>query len=233
MKVKIFAAVFVFMFSILVLGVTQSAFAAQAGQKAKPATTQIAITEDGRKVILKSDGTWEYSPQQPSVPKSKRATAILSIEAELALMGGPQPVARTTFHLLDISAEKIAVDAGYVSDGRGNVLEEYGQDICPSAWLPADASQESMLPSALNALKERLNKMQDLIKAHTVMTAITGFDGKGNWESVPPGEYHIFGSAELLNCFVIWNLKITMTSGTKKVVLDQNNVTVVYRNPLN
>jgi hypothetical protein len=55
----------------------------------------IATTTDGRKVILNSDGAWKYADNAAS-------SVTLKIEAGIVYKtGGPQPVARTTFYLLD------------------------------------------------------------------------------------------------------------------------------------
>lgn len=57
---------------------------------------QTATTTEGRKVILNADGTWKYA----EAPASGGVT--LKLEAGLVYKtGGPQPVARTTFYLLD------------------------------------------------------------------------------------------------------------------------------------
>jgi hypothetical protein len=51
-------------------------------------TTQTATTSDGRKVILKSDGTWEYYKETPpsvSVPKQTPPSVALPKEAPLSV----------------------------------------------------------------------------------------------------------------------------------------------------
>src|SRR5438552_1880647 len=72
----------------------------------EPITTQTATTKEGRTVILKSDGTWEYEkdnvPTSTTKTPSVRKDATLSFEAGLVYKSGDvKPVARTTFYLLD------------------------------------------------------------------------------------------------------------------------------------
>src|SRR5437764_14620029 len=68
---------------------------------AADASTQTAVTRDGRTVILKNDGTWEYQQKVPNaiVPTVSKQKGTLSIEAGLVFQSGDvKPVARTTFY---------------------------------------------------------------------------------------------------------------------------------------
>lgn len=76
-------------FSLLIWALALLSCSAYAQQ---PVTA--AITTDGKKVLLNADGTWKYA-EAPS-------GTTLRIEAGLVYKtGGPEPVARVTFYLLD------------------------------------------------------------------------------------------------------------------------------------
>src|ERR1051325_3682068 len=83
-----------------------------------PVTVQSATTDDGKRVQLRSDGTWKYSETTETTPTVTVAptapqTSALSLEAGLVFKSGDiRPVARTEFHLLDESLLKILRDAG-------------------------------------------------------------------------------------------------------------------------
>jgi hypothetical protein len=65
-------------------------------------------------------------------------------------------------------------------------------------------------------------QINEFIKAHTVATAITDFDGKATIPA-PPGDYFLFGVFEIGDEAAIWNVPVQLQDGNKSVVLDQNN----------
>ena len=89
-----------------------------ATRPSEPVSTQTTTTKDGRTVILKSDGTWEYAkePEEASattVARPGRNNSTLSLEAGLVFKSGDvKPVARVTFYLLDDDRAKILEGAG-------------------------------------------------------------------------------------------------------------------------
>jgi hypothetical protein len=129
---------------------------------AEPITTQTTTTKEGRTVVLKSDGTWEYAKDNEPAPATKpptggRKNATLSFEAGLVYQSGDvKPVARTTFYLLDDNLGKILKAAGLqpprrfssgsdrpieeeLADAFGSsvvytILDEY-KTFYPAAWV--------------------------------------------------------------------------------------------------
>jgi len=154
---------------------------------------QIATTADGRKVALNADGTWKYIESPiPSVTLTLRARIVYK-------RGGPEPVARVTFALLDrFSAEELAklparADGGYeypYSGGQG----------------PENARQ--------------------LTAAHTAYTLTTDFEGKAELTGIKPGQYVILGSATTRGGCAFWTVKIDLSKNLS-LALNQNNAAYI------
>ncbi len=194
---------------------------------AKPVTTQPATTEDGKQVVLRSDGTWKYAPESvdsetssPDVstrPKGK-ANSVLSFETGLVFKSGDvKPVARATFHLLDDSLGNILRVAGLSAPrnyggGTGNTDEDL-----------VNAYASSIKYSILDGYKEFGPAAATAVRPHIIQTVTTGFDGKATFEAVAAGTYHLMGMSETPKGYVIWNLKVELKAGKNTVTLDQNN----------
>ena len=182
-----------------------------------PITTQVATTDDGRKVILKSNGTWKYDGAAEETPvKMPLATkpvskknGVLSLEAGLVFKSGDiKPVARTEFHLLDKSLAEILREAGVQGD-RGdnsehNLVFTYGL---------AMTYGQSNLPSGVS----------EAVRSHIVQSATSDFSGKAKFGAAPQGTYYVYALASTPKGFVIWNLKVDINSAEVSVTLDQNN----------
>ncbi len=188
----------------------------------KPVTVKMATTDDGKLVELRSDGTWKYADAAVAVP-SKTSIALtptpqklstLSLEAGLVFKSGDiRPVARTTFHLLDESLSKILRDAG-VQPRTGGDNSDHG--IIFSYGLAAKYGPEANVPSGV----------QEAINKHVVQSITSDFGGKAKFNPVPQGTYYVFALASTPKGFVIWNVRVELTSAEATVTLDQNNAEI-------
>ena len=189
-----------------------------------PVTTQTATTEDGRKVILKSNGTWQYDAQDSSVadttgttsrPKGK-ANSTLSFDTGLVFKSGDvKPMARTTFYLLDDSVENI-MKAADVTNGADMSLFS-GSSLHQTLSL-------SYYGKNLEKYSVVYAKTMEAIKPHIIATVTTDFSGKGQFEAVPAGTYYLFGIGQIFKEVAVWDLKADLKSGQNSLTLDQNNL---------
>lgn len=193
----------------------------------QPVTTQTATTDDGRKVVLKSNGTWQYDKEDSTVAETTtssrpkgRANGIVLIETGLVFKSGDvKPLARTEFHLLDDSLANILRNAGlkpvkdYGSEDESD--RSYVSSFAFATKYGAVSRGDDFYPRALEALKP-----------HTVQSITTDFSGKAKFPAVPAGTYYILGIGSTPKGFVIWNLKVDIKAGETSVVLDQNNAEI-------
>lgn len=152
--------------------------------------------------------------------------SALEIEAKIIYnMGGPQPVARTSFYLIDVDPLTIRADDPVVKNGRG------GKDLGDAELLG-----EATFLLFANALKE--DKVTDdnakqflgIIEAgkslwgpHMVSETRTDFEGKATFKDMKPGSYWLLGMSETRKGFCLWNLNMQVNRGENKVLLDQHN----------
>jgi hypothetical protein len=185
-------------------------------------TTQTATTRDGKIVLLHSDGTWEYSGDNPSAtgvsqPAAAAQAASLNIEAGLVYRSGDsKPVARTDYYLLDKSAAAVIREAGVkLSDKTSGTEDNSDRGVMFSLGLNLayrDVSNNEAYDAAMAALK------QHIIKSFT-----TDFGGKATIDGIPQGDYYVFGFYKSAQGFVIWNIPVTLKPGSNSLTLDQNN----------
>lgn len=185
-------------------------------------TTQTATTRDGKIVLLHSDGTWEYSGDNPSAvsvnqPSPAAQAAALNIEAGLVYRSGDsKPVARTEFHLLDKSAAAIIREAGVKLSDRPTGAED-------------NTDQRVMFSLGLNMAyrevsnSEAYNAAMTAIKQHIIKSFTTDFGGKAAIDGIPQGDYYLFGFYKSAKGFVIWNVPVNLKPGSNSLTLDQNN----------
>jgi hypothetical protein len=185
-------------------------------------TTQTATTTDGRKVILKSDGTWEYADDaatEPSAPAPPvKQTGVLALEAGLVYKSGDvKPVARTEFHLLDQDLVKILQDAGVTPKEGTSLARTAAQGNM--AFTFALAAKYNSLPDNQSFYLAAM----EAIKPHILKTVTTDFSGKANFEPVSAGSYYLMGLASTPRGFAFWSMPVEIKAGQTSIVLDQNN----------
>jgi hypothetical protein len=147
---------------------------------------QSATTTDGKKVVLNTDGTWKYADAS--------STVTLRIEAGLVYQtGGPEPVARATFYVLD----------DFPLDEMKKLANGAFATFAATCGAEPDSARE-------------------LIARHIVYKVTTGFDGRGELSGVKPGQYWLFGGAKTRRNCALWLKQIDLTKD-QDLILDQNN----------
>jgi hypothetical protein len=189
------------------------------------ATIQTATTEDGRKVILRSDGTWIYADagvvggtQTAKSAAVGRQNADLSFDTGLVFKSGDvKPVARATFYLLDDDLENILRSSGFQAEGGSSLLATL-------ALKYVGRELEALRGSNVTTF----DKAMEAVKPHIVATTTTDFGGKGQFSPVAPGTYHLMHVGEIGRSVVLWNLKIDLKPGQNSITLDQNNAAEAF-----
>lgn len=187
-----------------------------------PLITIDATTKDGKAVVLRSDGTWDYAAVQPETVESKAATPTRTVALEAALVfrsGDVRPMARTTFYVLDEELDVLLTRAGVKSemqypsgDANRDRLSSIG-----FAFTPRYSSFENHI--ALRA------KVAEALRGHVVKEVATDFSGKAEITGLDAGKiYYLFGVGATPKGFALWSLPIA--GDVKALVLDQNNMAV-------
>ena len=218
--------------------------AQEPGQNENGKQEQIATTEDGRKVILKADGTWEYAkeilsvqeapraeetpvPQPPApLPETKPAVSIpesqkgvLSFEAAVPLKSGNvQPIAGSTFYLLDRDLNQILQTSGIKPEKKLSLLNTFSMAHYGST-IGVERSVK-LFSSAMESIKPQI-----------VATTTSSSDGKGEFVSIVPGVYYLMNvSVVNLNAenltdrrSVLWNVKVQIQPGPNSIQLNESN----------
>jgi hypothetical protein len=214
-------------------------------EEKESSNTQTATTSDGRKVILKSDGTWEYAKedlpakktapvQQPSPVEQEEAVAappapiivpkevekgLLSFEATVQWKSGTvQPITGATFYLLDKDLEDILQSSGIEAEKRLSLL---------NTFLIA------YYGSTLNVQRgvETFSKAMEAIKPHIIATTTTDGTGKGEFPPVPTGSYHLMNTSTVFpeaggltgRKSILWNVPVQIQSGPNSITLNEKN----------
>lgn len=124
----------------------------------------------------------------------------LKIKAAIVYkMGGPQPVARTTFYLTKESLVSLLRKSGKSED-----IGVFG------AWVNFETQ-----------VKGHSNDLDDLVKPVAVSFATTDFDGNASFKNLSPVTYYLIGVAQTRSGVVIWNTPVT--PGDETVLVDQTN----------
>lgn len=135
-------------------------------------------------------------------------TAVASIEAGIVYnVGGPQPVARATFRLLNADLAEILRDAGW----KGDTLNTYGFVL-----LNGGGKDEEWRRAIMS------------IETHTVASAMSDFRGRCRFKPVPAGTYYVTAFTETRGGFVLWNMKVMIHAGANRLMLDQSNAALAF-----
>ena len=198
--------------------------------KATPkVSVQTATTKDGRTVLLKSDGTWEYTddPVAPSAASTSAAvvspaspaaqSGALSLEAALVFRSGDvKPMARTVFYLLDDDLAKILRAAGLKTSQRYGTMQDTDQNLLftfgSASKYPSLEDHAQFYATATEALKPDIKQ-----------SITTDFSGKAIFQNVQVGNYFLMGFGLTPRGFVLWNVAVEIKPGSSSITLDQNN----------
>lgn len=157
---------------------------------------QTATTADGKTVILNKNGTWKYAE------KSSEGVT-LKIEAGIVYkQGGPEPVARTTFALLDLDIH-VELKEMPATEGRAKLTDNALTELVITCG--------SQMPDAMAAIQKR-----------TRYTLTTGFDGKAELRNIEPGVYMLFGATHTRGGCAVWLIPVTLRTN-QSLTLDQYN----------
>lgn len=160
-----------------------------------------ATTEDGRKVILNTDGTWKYAEVSPSI--------ALKIEAGLVYNdGGSKPVARTNFALLD-------------ADPMPEITKLPPSEIARRYSMDVNNAKEEFLIQCGFGMPEAMA----VIGRHTRYTMTTGFDGKGEFTDVKPDKYWLFGAIKIGEQRAFWLVAVDLNKD-QNMILDNSNIAI-------
>ena len=134
--------------------------------------------------------------------RETKQTATITIKAAIVYkMGGPHPVARTTFYL-----------------SREDLLSTTKKDI---GLLGLQANYDSQVGQVGNDGRHALNLGRE-VEAAAIGAMTTDFEGNAKFAPVPSGVYYIIGVTETRSGVAIWNVRVDLTDSTT-VILDQNN----------
>lgn len=185
--------------------------------QSKLPTEQTATTKDGKTVILKGDGTWQYA----SPAQTGDSLGELTIEAALVYRSGDvKPVARANFTLLDESAVKILRDAGLSTNPRERAMG--GDTDSNLLFTFASGLTYPELPDYSGFIRTAMSAMPSHVKA----TGTSDFQGNVTFKDLAPGIYHAMCYYRTPRGFAFWNMQVDVKPGKNTIVFDQNNAAV-------
>ena len=181
-------------------------------------TTESATTDDGRAVILRSDGTWENDPnpkpKATPTPTPQLTNGTVSLQAAIVYkQGGPQPVARVKFALLDQSLQSILQQANFSYRRAANlsIIDQYAFAV------RYGSDNQPAFEAVTTAIAE-----------HTKATVTTDFNGNAEFDPVPFGTYYVVAVTETRGGFAVWDFKVDVHAGKNQVTLDQHNAATAF-----
>lgn len=172
-----------------------------------PLTTQKATTEEGKLVLLKSDGTWEYTNDvnsNNSIVSSVVSDKSCSLRFKVAVItrgGIVKPVPRGDFYLLD-------------EDVKTSLASQAAQ------ILKTGNSVEKTIPYIKAHTADNFEK---LIKPHIIAKTTTDFEGNGEFSALVPKTYYLYFFGSVADNFILWSFKVEVKSGNNSVLIDQND----------
>lgn len=198
---------------------------------AKTVTTQTATTEDGKAVVLSSDGTWKYASEStraadattvktktPAVASNKKGN--IDLEAGLVFNSGDvKPVGRVTFYLFREDGKKVLLTQEHF-DAYSQDTARFGLPNSFDKWSLYEAvlyMDGRVAPTFALAAKKAIDTA-------AINQATTGFDGKASFSDVPVGDYFLFGYYSFGKQTTYWNIPLSVKQGTNKIVLDNDNM---------
>lgn len=145
--------------------------------------------------------------------------ASLNLEAQIVYsMGGPQPVARQTFYLLDADLKEIPrLKSKDVKAEDKTAIQSMAALI--ALLYVAESGKDLQKKTAAEAFYNS----KPFWESNIVQIAETDFKGEAAFENLQPGDYWVVGIVETRSGLAFWNYKVTVKPGENKVLLDQNN----------
>ena len=205
---------------MLVAATTQTIAQTKPPTATQPASAQTATTEAGRKVVLRSDGTWKYADVGSSVgtPTPVAGKGTLAIEAGLVFQSGDaKPVARTEFFLLDSSFTAVIVSSG-IRLPRMMDSTNAEQNVLDNMAIALQVGSDEWVQFRATVL--------EVIRRHAAFSATTDFGGKAAFKNVKAGRYYLVGYTAVGRSSAVWNLPVLVKNVPTSVTLDNNNASV-------
>lgn len=213
--------------SLLGLGIVASAQPARTKPGPKPTvTTQGGKADDGKRVILKSDGTWVYdTTASTAVPVTTAASRAVDFQAALIFKSGEVvPVPRGTFYLM----KKSLADLIATPDQQRSLAAELRTGTS-GEYMAAPVEKGGVRDMVGYATKYAMlapkyfESVQPILKDAVAYQTETDFQGNGSFKNIPPGEYYLFGWTDIRKNFIAWNVKVVVDTSDVKIILDTNN----------
>ncbi len=149
-------------------------------------------------------------------------TGTLNMEAQIIYsMGGPQPVARQTFYLLDTDLKEIPRLKENSLKAEDKASVETFASLVALLYLAQGGGGQQNLEK--KGTMEVFLKSKPLWESNIIRSVQTDFKGQAAFEGLKPGDYWLVGIAETRMSVALWNHKVTVKAGENKVLLDQNN----------
>jgi len=166
----------------------------------------VVLTQGGQVTLGTFVGT-------PASSASIAGVGSLTIQAGIVYkLGGAQPVARTTFHLLRRDLAEILSGAGLRPDKNMNLLQTFAFAY---RYQGSNRNYANFFQVASAAIQPNI-----------VASTVTDFSGVAQFPSVPIGAYYLVGYTETRGGFALWDVMVAVNGGSVSVVLDQNNAAI-------
>lgn len=136
-----------------------------------------------------------------------KSKGTLDVKAALVYrMGGPQPVARQKFYLLDMDFDEI-----YERN------EKIGVDAVVTPLMAFVGTMRAHAPVGVGIVEAS-------IEGHVVAAATSDFEGHVSFKDIPVGSYFFVGMTltRTEGQFVLWNLPVTVKSKNEELLISQD-----------
>ena len=181
----------------------------------------IATTNDGRKVLLRTDNTWEF------VDKTADSAPSVNFEAAVVFRNGDVvPVARTEFYLLDRDISK-DLQTSEIKQIKINDINDKINSEGLRKQLVEDVETATLrsvfLDYYLSLYPAYSKEVGKVIKNSAKFQTTSDFKGKSSFTNVTPGKYYLLGVTKLRSAYIVWYLPIEIDNKTINLILDSNN----------
>ncbi|HEX8397833.1 MAG TPA: hypothetical protein VF644_10430 [Pyrinomonadaceae bacterium] len=130
-----------------------------------------------------------------------------------------EAVEGVTFYLLSKSAAEILRSAKFEFDFADQLMtDESYLEAAANAFLPNNREDSEFVTALVGA---------ELAKHQKAKIKTDAF-GRASLRQIPAGNYYLFGMARSEETVLVWNLPVTIKSGSNILELDQHNAESVF-----
>jgi hypothetical protein len=160
----------------------------------------------------------------------------LIIDAQIIYnLGGPQPVARQYFYLLDVDPMSLDENDDKYRAKIDSLKGQEREDLEKTAALFMSvkkllttlvinqANNKELEGRPPKELFSSLEMSKPFWESHIIQSVQTDFKGHAVFENLSTGTYWLMGITETRAAFTFWSLKVSVGRGENKLMLDQNN----------